>query len=507
MPSPSTVGGPSTMKRRALAFCASLLLVALVPGSTLAISPTSNLDQYNDPAMPLTYFVGSTSDLAQTFTVGKSGLLRGVDLYLSLVGLTASIEATASGHPTGSALASGSGTVSATPGWVHFAFPTPLSVLKDSVYAIVFNTGDSGKWYGSTDTYPGGQALMAASPWNTLGDAPDFAFRTYVDTVGTQLLWDKPQIIGGTTTPLTLTETMTYANGVEASHYTALLASWPTWFTPTGLTCSDTASKINQTDCTLTNLEDGFGSLIPASASGDILTFTVTGTAAPVTSAIGTSSDAGGNACINYLNYLDETPLCGDGLAVVDVIAAAPALTLVKTADKATYTAGDTVTYTYTIHNTGNVALTTFSVTDDKTTVNCTGAVSSLAAGASTTCTATYLTTTADGVAGSATNHATAHAVYGETTYDSNPDSVTVTVVPVPATAAPATAAPVTPAPATPAPVTPAPTRAATPPPTSTGSGSSSNDSGAMMWFLPVGLIAFLGALVLAFTRTRRRIA
>ena len=308
------------MKRRALAFCASLLLVALVPGSTLAISPTSNLDQYNDPAMPLTYFVGSTSDLAQTFTVGKSGLLRGVDLYLSLVGLTASIEATASGHPTGSALASGSGTVSATPGWVHFAFPTPLSVVKDSVYAIVFNTGDSGKWYGSTDTYPGGQALMAASPWNTLGDAPDFAFRTYVDTVGTQLLWDKPQIIGGTTTPLTLTETMTYANGVEASHYTALLASWPTWFTPTGLTCSDTASKINQTDCTLTNLEDGFGSLIPASASGDILTFTVTGTAAPASSAIGTSSDAGGNACINYP---DETPLCGDGLAVVDVIAAA----------------------------------------------------------------------------------------------------------------------------------------------------------------------------------------
>src|SRR5664280_749671 len=189
------------------------------------------------------------------------------------------------------------------------------------------------------------------------------------------------------------------------------------------------------------------------------------------------------------------------------VVPAAPALTLVKTSDKATYTAGDTVTYTYTLHNTGNVALTTFSVTDDKTTVNCTGAVSSLAAGASTTCTATYLTTTADGVAGSATNHATAHAVYGETTYDSNPDSVTVTVVPVPATAAPATAAPVTPAPATPAPataapataapvtpapVTPAPTRAATPPPTSTGSGSSSNDSGAMMWFLPVGLIAFL---------------
>src|SRR5664280_2914216 len=322
MPSPSTVGGPSTMKRRALAFCASLLLVALVPGSTLAISPTSNLDQYNDPAMPLTYFVGSTSDLAQTFTVGKSGLLRGVDLYLSLVGLTASIEATASGHPTGSALASGSGTVSATPGWVHFAFPTPLSVLKDSVYAIVFNTGDSGKWYGSTDTYPGGQALMAASPWNTLGDAPDFAFRTYVDTVGTQLLWDKPQITAGTSTPLTLTATMTYANGVEANHYGAFLQLVPAWFTPTGITCSDTASNIVPVYCTLVNFGNGFGSLIPASASGDILTFTVTGTAAPASSDIGTPGMAGADACIDYP---DELTFCGDATASVDVIAAATA--------------------------------------------------------------------------------------------------------------------------------------------------------------------------------------
>src|SRR5664280_384341 len=109
------------------------------------------------------------------------------------------------------------------------------------------------------------------------------------------------------------------------------------------------------------------------------------------------------------------------------VVPAAPALTLVKTADKATYTAGDTVTYTYTLHNTGNVTLSgPFTVTDDKTTVNCTGAASSLAAGASTTCTATYLTTTADGVAGTVTNHATAHAFFGGTRGDSNQGSVTV---------------------------------------------------------------------------------
>ena len=314
------------MKRRALALCASLLLVGLVPGSTLAI-PTSNLDQHNDPAMPLTQGMAAT-DLAQTFTAGKSGLLSGVDLYIIWEGppgasMTVSIEATTSGLPTGPALASASSAVSSPAGWVHFSFPTPLSVVKDTVYAIVFPTGLSGAWYGSTDTYPGGQAFMKASPaspWDTLADPADFAFRTYVDTVGTQLLWDKPQITAGTSTPLTLTATMTYVNGVEATHYGAFLGPpVPTWFTPTGITCSDTANVIVQADCTLLNFGSGFGSLIPGSATGDILTFTVTGTAAPASSDVGTPGTAMANACIYYLALTS----CGDAFAAVDVVAAA----------------------------------------------------------------------------------------------------------------------------------------------------------------------------------------
>jgi hypothetical protein len=311
------------MKRRALAICASLLLVSLVPGSTLAINPTSNLDQHNDPATPLsTYWVGSESDLAQTFTAGKSGLLSGVDLYVrnenGSASLTVSIEATASGLPTGSALVSASSTVSSPAGWVHFSFLTPLSVVKDTVYAIVFNTGGNGAWFGSTDTYPGGQAFILLPPWTaeTDPDPADFAFRTYVDTVGTQLLWDKPQITAGTSTPLTLTATMTYVNGVEATHYGAFLGSVPTWFTPTGITCSDTASKIVPADCTLVNFGNGFGSLIPASSTGDILTFTVTGTAAPASTDVGTPGTAMANACI----YYPALTFCSDATASVDVI-------------------------------------------------------------------------------------------------------------------------------------------------------------------------------------------
>jgi hypothetical protein len=311
------------MKRRALAFCASLLLVGLVPGSTLAIlNPTSNLDQWNNPAAGLGHFASGAVNWAQTFTAGEYGLLSGVDLYLSLVGggnLTASIEATASGQPTGSALASGSGAVAASAGWVHFSFPTPLSVVQDSVYAIVINPAAAGVWYGSTNTYPGGQAFEAGAPWNTLSDPEDFGFRTYVDTVGTQLLWDKPQITAGTSTPLTLTATMTYANGVEATHYGALLKVAPPWFTPTGITCSDTASKIVPADCTVLNFWNGFVNLIPASATGDILTFTVTGTAAPASTDVGTPGTGMAVACIDYL----ALTFCGQATASVDVIAAA----------------------------------------------------------------------------------------------------------------------------------------------------------------------------------------
>jgi hypothetical protein len=308
------------MKRRALAICASLLLVGLVPGSTLAIS-TSNLDQWNNPAAGLGQFASGAVNWAQTFTAGEYGLLSGVDLYLSLVGggnLTASIEATASGQPTGPVLKSASNAVPATAGWVHFSFPTPLSVVQDSVYAIVINPTVDGVWYGSTNTYPGGHAFEAGAPWNTLSDPLDFAFRTYVDTVGNQLQWDKVQVTAGTSTPLTLTATMTDANGVEATYYFAFLGSVPTWFTPTGITCSDTASKIVQVDCTLVNFKAGFGSHIHASATGDILTFTVTGTAAPAPADVGTPGVAGTNACINYPALL----YCRGATASVDVIAA-----------------------------------------------------------------------------------------------------------------------------------------------------------------------------------------
>jgi uncharacterized repeat protein (TIGR01451 family)/fimbrial isopeptide formation D2 family protein len=95
------------------------------------------------------------------------------------------------------------------------------------------------------------------------------------------------------------------------------------------------------------------------------------------------------------------------------------ALELAKTVDNSRpYQVGDQVTYTYTVTNTGARELTGIAVTDDHVTgVTCTS--TTLAPGASTTCTGTYTVTKADAARGGVTNRAFATAENG--TVRSNP--------------------------------------------------------------------------------------
>ena len=74
---------------------------------------------------------------------------------------------------------------------------------------------------------------------------------------------------------------------------------------------------------------------------------------------------------------------------------AAPALSLVKTADPLTYSAVDqTISYSYVIKNTGNVTLSgPFTVTDDKATVTCTQPADAALSPTRMTCTASYTIT------------------------------------------------------------------------------------------------------------------
>lgn len=113
--------------------------------------------------------------------------------------------------------------------------------------------------------------------------------------------------------------------------------------------------------------------------------------------------------------------------------AAAPALTLTKSADPVTYSqAGDSIAYTYILKNTGNVTLNPpFSVTDDKTTVSCPTWPAHLNQGASVVCTATYTITSADITAMSVTNTGNASATYNHLPVTAPPAPVTVKYIDV----------------------------------------------------------------------------
>ena len=107
----------------------------------------------------------------------------------------------------------------------------------------------------------------------------------------------------------------------------------------------------------------------------------------------------------------------------------APALTLTKTPDPLTFgEAGETIDYDYVVENTGNTVVNALDVTDDLiASVSC--PVATLAVGASTTCTASYVITPADVTAGSVTNTATADGAPTGGTLAPATDSATVTIV------------------------------------------------------------------------------
>jgi hypothetical protein len=392
------------MKRRAFALCAGLLLLGLVPGSAMAVAatPPSHVDQSVTGGEMAWSNAPSELSYAQTFTASETGDLNEVDLYLGgSQSITALIEDVTSGMPNGTSLGSAAASFTNTEScdWVPFDFTTsatPVTLTAGTMYAIVFSTSeDTVCGYGSGNEYTGGEAWVSAgNGWNNMFDATtDLDFMTWMeDSVKPTLSWDKSSVTAGTTTPLTLTATMKFTNGPddEIDSYSAASLNLPSWFSPTSIGCTDSATPGNFTasNCTLADFT-GAGISVSKTDPGDTLTFTVVGTAHPVAANVGTPGVAQGDGCLVYSTdqvvgqvrpNQPAEPYCVDGSASVAVVAAAPAPTA-------------------------------------------------------------------------------------------------------------------------------SPTRAPTPPPTTTGSGSSSNGSGSMMWFLPVGLIAFLGALLLAFTRTRRRIA
>ncbi len=121
-----------------------------------------------------------------------------------------------------------------------------------------------------------------------------------------------------------------------------------------------------------------------------------------------------------------------------------PGVTLTKTPAPDTFTAAnDLITYTLTLTNTGNVTLTSPTITDPGTGVTgltCDPAPTPFAPGASLTCHASHLITAADVTAGSFANTAHGSALFGAVPY-SDDDTATVRLrqVTLAKTAAPST--------------------------------------------------------------------
>jgi hypothetical protein len=323
------------MKRLALALCAGLLLpLGMMAGSALADHTGLTLDQSWTTAT--TNQGGDTTLLAQTFTAGITGPLTEVDLWMT-GGTPISyvrLESTLSGKPTGTTLAtSGSGTpVGGNGGWVPFTFSSPYSEASGTTYAIVFETGVGNFVLGSTGGGSTSQEALAEynESWTEpVSDITDFEFQTWVgaaaapDSVTTTLTWDKPSVTAGVSTPLTLTEKITYVNGTSTASYYATWDGLPTWFSPSGITCPAQVSTIS---CSVHQFE--LGLTYASSSAGATLTFTITGVAQPAASDVGTPGVATGKACLNYgggpdvVNPDQTEQLCGEGTASVAVLAA-----------------------------------------------------------------------------------------------------------------------------------------------------------------------------------------
>ncbi|MEU8385867.1 hypothetical protein, partial [Streptosporangium sp. NPDC048865] len=252
--------------------------------------------------------------------------------------------------------------------------------------------------------------------------------------------------------PSTATVTIAAASGLEL-----LKTASPPTVTAAGQTVTYSYLVVNTGNATLTGVgvEDTVfsGTGAPPAAVCPVTTLapgastTCTGTYET------TQADVDAGSVVNTA-VASGTPPTGpavtsDASTATVTIAAVPSLALLKTASPTSVTAaGRTVTYSYLVVNTGNATLTALSVAD--TAFSGTGAppvavcpATTLAPGARTTCTGTYVTTQTDVDAGTVVNTAVASgSPPGGPAVASAASTVTITADPAPSLALLKTASP-----------------------------------------------------------------
>ncbi|MGB7051076.1 MAG: hypothetical protein WBG41_05860 [Acidimicrobiales bacterium] len=183
--------------------------------------------------------------------------------------------------------------------------------------------------------------------------------------------------------------------------------------TLTGITVSDSLIPSADINCPDSSL-----------GAGDSETCTATYT---VTQADVDNGDVSNTATVSGVDSDSVTVTSGSSTVTVLASYATSSITLTKSTTSTGYgAAGDVIPYSYLVTNTGTTTLTDVGVTDNLVaTVSCPH--STLAPGASETCTGSYTVTQANVDNGSVTNTATASGTtLDPTTVDSSPSSVTV---------------------------------------------------------------------------------
>ncbi|MFT4215164.1 MAG: hypothetical protein QM622_10370, partial [Microbacterium sp.] len=424
----TSIGGNSSLSANGIAFARSGLLYVTASSTIYGINATTGSQVSSNSISLGTGLGGTVSDLAtcqnpNTLTLKKnvSSRYASTDQFTTSIAATGitTVTGTTTGTDTGLQEDSGefAGPVVATSGLTYTLSETMASGSLSN-YATTYSCTDaSGTSYGSgtgtsfTLTYPSSSSGGLAITCIFTNSASVLDTTKTVSTVNGVAATSDTILRPGDVVVYKVVTT----NTGGASGTTTLTETVPTDTTYTGSgegwTCAATTAG---SDCTL--------SATVAAGSSVTSSFTVT-----VGSSVSSSTTTIANTVASSAGTCSS---CTASNAIYD-----PKLTLEKTASPTTATAaGQTVTYSFLVTNTGNVAISGLAVTETAftgqgtaPTVTC--SVTTLAAEASTTCTATYTVTQADINAGTAiSNTAKASGVDpSSTAVTSNESTATVT--------------------------------------------------------------------------------
>jgi uncharacterized repeat protein (TIGR01451 family) len=487
------------MKRPVFALCAGMLLLGLLPGFAQA---TADVQDASNGSAGSTAVNDGVTAYGETFKALNTGTVDEVDLYVSCsssgnvdVGIVRTTGSPAIPDAADPLASSNHLFVSGGAAWV--SFHPSYAITAGNEYAVTFSFPSQCDAYATVGTYADGQAVEGSGlSWSTppVGTLPansDFAFSVLVVPAASPPAISAAFAAPSMTVGQAVALTFTIANGVGDGHISNVGFSETL---PTGLSVTNgsasacgggTLTRTSPSGITLSGGSLADGASCQASA---MVTGNAAGSYTTTSGAVSSTEKGAGNTATASIN-VDAFPSIAAAFNSNSVAVGAttqltititnPAgnpetLRVIDLAD--TLPAGLTVASAKAVTTCGAGSLT----------VTAPNSIALYAASVAVGSPCVFAVPVTAGVAGTYTDIVTARL--GGWDYTGNTASAGLGV---------AAAAP------TP---TPTPTKAPTPPPTTIGVGPGSDNTGGAIWFLPLGLLASIGGLLVLVDRRRRRL-